>query len=223
MTRGKIFSYQELLATSTSENGEPIVDLQEVTPSVVCSYEKFDMEPYTGDRIFVRSTVASLLAAAARQLTATNPSWKLRVVYGYRHPAVQKLYFERQRKQISIERPELSNSELDEATHSFVAFPKVAGHPTGGAIDLTITTPEGNLDMGTSIADFTDPNLIHTFSDRVTETHRLNRMPLHDLLVTQGFAPFYGEWWHFSYGDREWAATYGQPSARYEPLEFSTK
>jgi D-alanyl-D-alanine dipeptidase len=37
-------------------------------------------------------------------------------------------------------------------------------------------------------------------------------------MVAAGFAPFYGEWWHFSYGDREWAAVYGEPAALYGPL-----
>ncbi|MDR3125675.1 MAG: hypothetical protein LBU20_01195 [Candidatus Nomurabacteria bacterium] len=27
-------------------------------------------------------------------------------------------------------------------------------------------------------------------------------------MMSQGFAPYDGEWWHFSYGDREWAAWY---------------
>lgn len=32
-----------------------------------------------------------------------------------------------------------------------------------------------------------------------------NRFLLQDLMLLVGFAPYYGEWWHFSYGDREWA------------------
>jgi len=31
-----------------------------------------------------------------------------------------------------------------------------------------------------------------------------NRQLLHDLMVKEGFAPFYGEWWHFFLWDREW-------------------
>jgi D-alanyl-D-alanine dipeptidase len=36
-----------------------------------------------------------------------------------------------------------------------------------------------------------------------------------------GFAPFDGEWWHFSYGDKEWAAYYNKPNAVYEQIDFS--
>lgn len=41
------------------------------------------------------------------------------------------------------------------------------------------------------------------------------RSLLHDLMVAEDFAPFYGEWWHFSYGDREWAAFYNVEKAMY--------
>ena len=34
-------------------------------------------------------------------------------------------------------------------------------------------------------------------------------------MVAEGFAPFDGEWWHFSYGDREWAAFYGLSQTLY--------
>ena len=47
---------------------------------------------------------------------------------------------------------------------------------------------------------------------------RSNRGLLQDAMVAAGFAPFYGEWWHFSYGDREWAAFYYRPAALYGPV-----
>lgn len=36
--------------------------------------------------------------------------------------------------------------------------------------------------------------------------------------LEENFAPYYGEWCHFSYGDREWAAFYGQAKTLYAPL-----
>ena len=41
-------------------------------------------------------------------------------------------------------------------------------------------------------------------------------------MVSEGFAPFYGEWWHFSYGDREWAAFY-EKEALYDIIDFTIK
>jgi len=44
-------------------------------------------------------------------------------------------------------------------------------------------------------------------------------MHLREAMVRAGFAPFNGEWWHFSYGDPEWAALWGEPAALYKQLE----
>jgi hypothetical protein len=40
-------------------------------------------------------------------------------------------------------------------------------------------------------------------------------------MVACGFAPSYRKWWHFSYGDREWAAFYNTPSGSlYGPVDI---
>ena len=94
----------------------------------------------------------------------------------------------------------------------------MAGHPTGEAIDLTITCDGKEVDMGGKIADFSVPELLPTYSQQITIEQSNWRIFLHDLMVAEGFAPFYGEWWHFSYGDREWAVFYEHPAAIYSPI-----
>ena len=90
----------------------------------------------------------------------------------------------------------------------------------GGAIDLTITSSQGDLDMGTMIGDFTDSDKIKTFAKNISQAQKENRQLLHDLMLKENFAPFYGEWWHFSYGDKEWAAFYGHQKSLYSILDF---
>ena len=107
---------------------------------------------------------------------------------------------------------------LMEYVHLHVAVPDVAGHPTGGAIDLTLADENDALDMGSAYGDFSTP-LYHAFAEGTTEAQRANRMLLRQVMVEAGFAPFTGEWWHFSCGDREWAAIWDQPAALYEQLE----
>ena len=196
--------------------------MRQYDPTIIAQYEKNDMLPYTGERIFVRDTVARKLARANKTLAKlSNGKFRLKVVYGYRHPDVQKKYFEQQRSKLRALHPSLTDEELDNLTHNFIAVPSVAGHPTGGAIDVTIVDEQGNeLDMGTKIADFKDPEKIKTFAKGLTNKQKKNRRLLHDLLVAEGFAPFYGEWWHFSYGDREWACFYGKTKSIYSPVKF---
>jgi D-alanyl-D-alanine dipeptidase len=40
-------------------------------------------------------------------------------------------------------------------------------------------------------------------------------------MFAAGFVPFWGEWWHFSYGDREGAAFTGRKAALYDAVSLS--
>lgn len=224
----------ELFKIVPGENSEYIVPINAIAKNIVCEYdkEKLDMIGYFDGKIAVRITVANMLKNVSEKLSKKYPGFKLKVVYGYRHPDIQLKYYERRRLIIKKENPRMSDDELNEKTHMFVADPRVAGHPTGGAVDLTITTPDGDLDMGTKIADFEEKDKIKTFSDLINEDQRHNRMLLHDLMVmdelvkdaeSDKFAPFYGEWWHFSYGDVEWACFYKQASSKYSHKNFHCK
>lgn len=143
--------------------------------------------------VWVRKTVAEKLGRIAGLIVAE----------GYRHPEEQERLFLQ----------ELLVHQNIEKAHQFIALPSVAGHPTGGAVDVTLP-----LDMGGSIKDFSQPEKLPTFSACITPCQAKNRKLLHDLMIGEGFAPFYGEWWHFSYGDREWAAFYGYPKTLYGPV-----
>lgn len=210
----KCCTYQELQQQKTSENHEPFVSLNQ-NSSLLTDCQKKDMLPFTGEQIFVRQEVAKRLQQAQQYLDIQAPGTKLFVVYGYRHPEIQKKYFEDFLKK----HPDITDWET---VHQFVAVPEVAGHPTGGAIDITLGDAKGvPLDMGTPIADYTDKQKIQTFAKHISEEQKQNRQLLHDCLVQFGFAPFYGEWWHFSYGDREWAAFYEQKQTLYSQREFS--
>jgi D-alanyl-D-alanine dipeptidase len=182
----KICTISELQAINSRDNGEPLV---------------------TFKGVLVRKSVADKLNQVQKKLKR-----QLQIADGYRTPAYQESYF---LKEMLVQYdPELEFNALLEKVHQFVALPSVAGHPTGGAVDMTI---EG-IDMGGEIADFSIPELIPTYSTLVTPEQAKWRILLHDLMVEEGFAPFYGEWWHFSYGDREWAAFYGAAESLYAQI-----
>jgi D-alanyl-D-alanine dipeptidase len=216
----RILSYEEVAKIPLGESGEPMVDVTKYSNNIVAQYEQFDMAPFTGDKIFVRDALAEKLAQVTEMLLKKE-NLVLRVVYGYRHPRIQEKYFREQRAKLAPLYPSLSSDALDSLVHNLIAVPSVAGHPTGGAVDITLATIDGKpVDMGTRIVDFTDLEKIKTFAKDITSEERSSRMTLHDALLDVGFAPFYGEWWHFSYGDREWACFYGKPKSLYSPIEF---
>jgi len=215
-----ILTYYDLAKIKAGENNEGLVSLNKFVPEIVCQYEKKDMFDYVGEEIFIRQKVADILLEASQILKNKNSDYSLRVVYGYRHPEIQQAYFNKRKAEIKKQVPGLLDEDLYAKAHLFVAAPDVAGHIVGGAVDITITGSKGDLDMGTKIADFSDEEKIKTFYENISDEQKKNRMLLHDIMIQVGFAPFYGEWWHFSYGDKEWAAFYKHKYSLYSPINF---
>ncbi len=205
------------------ENDDPIVVLQDLTDEVLCKPVSEKMKPYVGDRIIVRSDVALRLIRAARWIKERRPSLNLCVVYGYRHPDVQALSFNQKLEEYRSKYPGISDDELYSKTNECIADPNFAGHPTGGAVDCMLYEGESPTQLGTSPTAFgeeVDPKRYYPLSDCVTPLERGNRLFLREAMMTQGFAPFNAEWWHFSYGDRDWACFYGENSALYDSVPY---
>lgn len=219
-----ILPYRSLVGIPIVECGEPLVVGQDGLPDVEWSYEKKDMVPLLGDCMLVRRGVLDRLREAAVWLGRHLPGAKFRVVYAYRLPEIQERYFALRYAGFRAAHPDLPDMEIRELAHTQSASPDVAGHPTGGAIDITIVARDGPLDMGTTIADFRDESAdrIKTFCPDLIREQRLNRAFLRSVLMRSGFAPYNGEWWHFSYGDREWAAYWVEPHAIYQQIDYES-
>ena len=169
-----------------------------------------DMESATPS-IIVRQSVYERLCAADRALKQ-KPGYgacQLVVTYGYRSPALQIALWNQVYTEEAEAHPEAKPEELRELAHRKFALPEVAGHPTGGTIDVIIFDYEKGeyLDFGTESGDLTSTACYYA-SALVDETAREHRRILREVMCKQGFAPYDGEWWHFSYGDKEWAYYY---------------
>jgi len=213
----KMVRYADLVGVPVQPIQEKLVSIKS-TKKLTTKPINNDMRVYTGDLIFVRQSVLAKLTKAANLLTKNNPELQLQVVYGYRALSIQQKLFLKYKKQLE---KEFTGRELLQATHQLIAVPEIAGHPTGGAIDIQITKNGNPLDMGTLIWEFVKDSF--TFSPFISEEAQSNRQLLRKVMMQVGFAPFDGEWWHFSYGDKEWAKYYGQPSAVYEQIEFTAE
>lgn len=167
---------------------------------------------------WLRTGALGRLRVAARLLREARPGCVLQLLYAYRSMAAQREGFAQARGRAAAAHPDWDDAALDEEAHLFAALPSVAGHPTGGAVDVTILEGGAALDMGTAYGDWASP-LIFTYADGVAPGVAANRALLRRVMVGAGFAPFNGEWWHFSYGDREWAAVWGAEAALYSQLE----
>ena len=163
----------------------------------------------------VRQTVLEILEKARKTLPK---NWNFKIWDGFRTTVVQQRLYDDLYKKLVQENPEWTHEKLHESVLGFVAEPTkdplvAAPHNTGGAVDLTIVDEnEEELSMGTAFDHFDKESYTFHFQNAAPGTpeydfHK-NRMILYEVLVPLGFFNYPDEWWHFSYGDKEWAKHY---------------
>jgi len=131
---------------------------------------------------------------------------------------VQKALFDAQLAAVRVQRPQLTPAQAAELAGEFVAPPifdpaRGSTHLSGGAVDLTLTFDGLPLSMGTEFDDFREnAHSNHYERENLCADDlviRDNRRLLHGALRAVGFTNYESEWWHFDFGDRNWAAATG--------------
>jgi len=210
--------YTQLINVPSKECNEPLIKIVNIPNGYLPEMQ--DMKRVTGNDILVRKDVYNRLLKAQRTLLKINQNYSLYVVYGYRSLKIQILRF---LKRLAIVNQKYYANPVDlyESVHRSVAVPSVAGHPTGGAVDLYIIDNRTGkqIDFGSPIYDYSTLKY-YVFSGEITNKQKGDRMILRKVMMGAGFAPFDGEWWHFSYGDREWAFYYKKPCAIYNQITY---
>lgn len=203
----------------------PVVEVDEVVlfeaipEQGVLRVEHLDeeMTELLGPSIYVRHPVVDLLYWAGQELKNLDRTLTLRVVYGFRPLEVQQRLHEEVKDQLRQQYP--NEAELTEAAHRHAAVPDVAGYPTGGAVAVDLLRGGEPVDLGTPVMQ--PDRDAFTFSPFISPSAWEARQLLRRAMMAAGFAPYDGEWWHFSYGDKEWARFYREPEALYAQVSFS--
>jgi D-alanyl-D-alanine dipeptidase len=173
-------------------------------------------------RALVRHGVATRLARAQTYLSG---GLCLRVVEGHRSAAAQQAIINSYSAEVCAARPGVSPGELHELVSRFVAPLDVAPHVAGAAVDLTLVDATGaEVDMGTPVDATPEQSdgACWFAAPHISPFARSHRRLLATVLTWSGFANYPTEWWHWSYGDRYWALTTGQPTAVYGPVDLAT-
>jgi len=170
-----------------------------------------------GEKIPVRETVYKKLIKVAERLKKYNENYKLIVVYGFRDMKIQESYFAEIYNKVKNDFKDAM--EMYEYIHEKIAVPEVSGHPTGGAVDIAIYDEKKAkiIDFGTEILDWNTAKCYYC-SKEISDIAINNRKLLRKLMLEEEFAPYDGEWWHFSYGDKEWAFYYKKEKALYNQV-----
>jgi D-alanyl-D-alanine dipeptidase len=201
-----------VVGTPVVECGEPLVDLQ---GRLALDGRKWDAE-----RAFahLRRGVAARLEEAQARLP---DGLRLLVVEGYRPLPLQERYFAEYRDELRARHPDLTGDALHRATSRYISPPEVAPHCAGAAVDLTLMTAAGEeLDLGTRVNASPEESdgRCYTAATDISPRARENRRILADALTAVGLVNYPTEWWHWSFGDRYWAAVTGAAAAVYGPV-----
>lgn len=178
-----------------------LVDLRQIAPEIVVLAAPAWSEPDL--RFLVRPEIALRLRQAAGSLPA---NLRLGFWEGLRPVSVQQTLWDASLAYLKSSYPEKGGHELEGMLEQFVARPtgKQPPHSTGSAVDVAPVDAFGRV---LSPNDAWGRLAIESLAHALHETGLANCQP---------------EWWHWSYGDAEWARVYDcAPLAFADTPEFA--
>ena len=207
------------------DNGEELVPVS-LCPEFILSRSQYFIQGLPGSlpECFLREQVYDRLLAAARALPQ---GYRFIVFDGWRSITVQRSLFDAYLEELRRDSFNATEDDLRLMATQFVALPsqssdKPSPHLTGGAVDLSVVDSRGRmLFMGSQFDETTDMSRTRYFEERIEmgesflphEMEALrNRRILYSLMTEAGFTNYREEWWHFDYGNTNWAILKGVPA-----------
>lgn len=192
------------------ENNEGLVEVKETSRLKLLSEHKF-LDPR------LRKSTAELLLKAADNLPEGHT---LLLITAYRPIWMQKRLWRQRLWQMAKHQPFkmiFNFREWKRTAQRYTSPPGGSSHQCGAAVDVTVVDSKGErLDMGTNLTAFGEK--CNTWNDSMTSEQKANRKLLYDVMIQAGFVNYPMEWWHYSYGDRMWAAYSNRNECFYGPL-----
>ncbi len=211
----KVF-FKDLININVKDNNENFISLKEKW--ILCQNKKliFWDELYDPWEIIVREWIYNKLLEVNKILKKINIWYEICVIYWYRSIDIQtKKFLEilKNKTNIYYENP----IDLYEEVHKNIAIPNVSWHPTWWAVDVLIFNKEINnfLDFWSYIYDFSIDLFNSILNKNISKEAYNNRVLLNKVMTEVWFAPYYWEYWHFSYWDKERAFYYNKQKAIY--------
>lgn len=235
-TASRIAHYKQIPIVAVNE---PLVNVHDYGIAGHNYYNHPNNPPYNESipgsipQLLVRKTVAEKLQSVNKILVSQQ--LELYLFDGYRPLSVQQyMYYNWVPRFYKEQNPSWSDAAIQAEIAKYWAKPPqqaselsinhLPPHLTGAAVDLTLrcSITHRHLEMGSMFDDTSQESNSAYFEHATNLTNSLtfgvaqeNRRLLFHLLCNEGFASFHREWWHFSYGDRLWAAYHNQPEALY--------
>jgi D-alanyl-D-alanine dipeptidase len=211
-----LLSDRRVAAIPLGDTAEPLIDLRQV-PELRIDTRLADP---AGAYAHMREGTAERLLDAQLALPG---GLRLLVIEAYRPLDLQATYFAEYRDELRRAHPQWTDERLHTEASKYVSPPEVAPHSTGGTVDLTLCTANGDeLDLGTPVnaSPLASADACFSAAPGIPATARRNRDILAAALSGAGLVNYPTEWWHWSFGDRYWALTTGAARTRYGPVEL---
>lgn len=189
--------------------GEPLADLRDMSSDLI-------LRP--GCIPLLRQTVAEMVCQAQKNLPA---GCRLTVGTCLRTVEIQKRIRDHFTEKLQSEHPEWTTATMQRTLNRMIApldAKSPPPHTTGAAIDVGVDGPDGKA------LCFSNPSsdwfgFAATYSSKLTDECRENRIMLIKAMEDAGLTNYLGEWWHWSYGDQGWALRVGSDVAYYGAVD----
>lgn len=201
----KLYSDEYLKRIKEKDNKEKLVDITEYIPGI--KINPHHARSLKREKVLVRETVAKMLKEASGYLPE---GYTLVIEDGYREKRIQEIFFKQELRRQRKKHPSWPYKKIKEEASKYVADPdSYAPHLTGGAVDVTIHRKGKEL-----------YGLHERWLDKkiVPEEARKNRAWLAEIMEDVGFVGYPLEWWHWTYGDQNWAANKKKKYAIYKKI-----
>lgn len=208
------------------ENHEPLIKADFYPEKILTSPEYFNQNiDGTLITIYIRKTVYQRLVEASKLLPQ---GYKFVLLDVWRSNKAQQALFNILKKQLHLLYPNLDEKNLLKKVLTTVAPPssnmkRPSPHNTGGSVDLTIVNEQGiALKFGTDFDDHTEIARTSYFEEQdknQMSNEKMeflnNRRLLFNIMTSVGFTNYTDEWWHYDYGNQNWAWKANQKYAIY--------
>ena len=193
-------NFDELIEINNSSG--LIIDLQ---------YPKLDFK-YAINRCLVRKEVLDKLLLAKLYLPS-NLTFK--ILDAYRPFELQNELYDYYRKIIikNFRLDQKPAEEQEQIINRYVSKPLkdklyAPPHTTGGAVDIILADKKTgkSLNMGCKFDEFSDLARTNAYEkERMDKQIRTNRRILYNAMIKAGFTNLPTEFWHYDYGNKNWA------------------
>ncbi len=179
----------------------------------------FFLNTSVADDFRIRKSVYAMLLEAKKTLPANH---HFMVFEAYRPLARQVMLWNKVAALVKEKYPNATPEEARAINETYTADPYNgigSGHQACCAIDISLCDDHGvAYDMGTGMHEFNP--LTKTNADGITADAASKRKILVDALESAGLINYPAEWWHFSYGDHQWAYLVGKTECPYGPIDI---